>query len=479
MTKQQGKGDLIGAEFPEALMFSLSRLSRFTLTVLLPACLLVLPATADSHVRIVRLSYIEGGVQFARAGADYQKAILNQPIAEGMKLKTSDDGKAEVEFEDGSTLHLVPGSALEFPALSLQDSGAKTSEIAVTRGTAYVNFVGNKNDEFSVRFGQQKVRLGGAAHLRIDLAEDTSAVALTKGTAEIQTPGGAVELKKNQVLTFDSANDQPKLAKGVPEEVWDSWDDQQNEYHTRYAMKSYNNYSPYEYGTTDLAYYGSFTNVPGYGMMWQPFFAGVNWDPFMDGAWAFDPAFGYLWVSSYPWGWTPYHYGSWAFIPQHGWMWRPGGTWSPSYRPAVLNAPSGFMVPRAPTTGRAPVFVSRGTASTFSGSKLVIRNNSAGLGVPRGGDFGNMSKLSHKVETHGVVTRSAPPVMAPEQRMGNPGNARAGTANAGRPGMPNAGRPSAASSGRAPSAPRSSAPSAPAAPHMSPGAGVPAGRPRR
>jgi hypothetical protein len=71
-------------------------------------------------------------------------------------------------------------------------------------------------------------------------------------------------------------SNQSKVAKNVQETPYDSWDDQQNEYHTRYAVKSYNNYSPYAYGTTDLAYYGNFFNAPGYGMMWQPYLAGMD-----------------------------------------------------------------------------------------------------------------------------------------------------------------------------------------------------------
>lgn len=53
-----------------------------------------LSAMADSHVRIVRLSYIEGGVQISRGtGGAYEKAIVNLPITEGAKLKTA-DGRA-------------------------------------------------------------------------------------------------------------------------------------------------------------------------------------------------------------------------------------------------------------------------------------------------------------------------------------------------------------------------------------------------
>lgn len=389
-----------------------SRILSFFLLLFALAALLAVSAAADSHVRIVRLSYIEGGVQISRGeGQAYEKAMTNLPIAEGAKLRTSDDGRAEVEFEDGSTLRIVPGSTVEFLQLSLRDSGAKASQINVTQGTAYVAFAGTKNDEFSVEFGNEKVALTHAAHLRIDMRESPS-LAVFKGLVQVEGPSGAIEVKKNQTVSFDLAeNGQYKLAKNIHQEPFDSWDDQQNEYHTRYAAKSYNSYSPYAYGTTDLAYYGNFFNYPGYGMMWQPYFAGAGWDPFMDGAWAFNQGFGFGWVSAYPWGWTPYHYGTWVFLPGNGWAWQPGGVWTTWYsRPVLRNAPQGFVAPQAPTNGTHTVLVSRGTASTFSGSKVVLRNNSAGMGVPRG-EVENMAKLSQKTQQRGVVTqRIAQPV---------------------------------------------------------------------
>jgi len=367
-----------------------------------------LPVLADSHVRIIRLSYIEGGVQISRAaGTPYEKAIVNLPITEGAKLKTS-DGRAEVEFEDGSTLRIVPESEVEFPQLSLRDSGARVSAVEVKSGTVYVNFPGTKDDEFSVAFGDEKIKLAHAAHLRLMLGDEDSTVAVFKGLIQVDSPSGAIEVKKNQTVSFDRDGNQYRLAKNIHETPYDSWDDQQNEYHTRYAAKSYNSYSPYAYGTTDLAYYGNFFNAPGYGMMWQPYFAGMGWDPFMDGAWAFNQGFGFGWVSAYPWGWTPYHYGAWIFLPGYGWAWQPGGVWNTWYsQPRVLNAPKSFTLPHAPTNGTGTVSVSRGTASTFAGSRLMVRNNSAGLGVPRG-QFQNLAKLSQKAQERGLVSQRVP-----------------------------------------------------------------------
>ncbi len=401
-----------------------SRLANILIAALF-AVVACLPVLADSHVRIVRLSYIEGGVQISHGdGGAYEKAIVNLPITEGTRLKTSDEGRAEIEFEDGSTLRMVPDSVVEFPQLSLKDSGAKVSGIEVKSGTTYVNFAGTKEDQFSVRFDKQKVDLAHSAHLRMNLGDEGSTIAVFKGLVQVDSSSGTIEVKKNQTVSFGPDSNQYKLAKNIHEMPYDSWDDQQNEYHTRYAAKSYNSYSPYAYGTTDLTYYGSFFNAPGYGMMWQPYLAGMGWDPFMDGAWAFNQGFGFGWVSAYPWGWTPYHYGTWVFLPGRGWAWQPGGAWNSWYsQPRVVNAPKSFMVPRVPTSGNRIVIVNRGTASTFAGDKLVVRNNSAGLGVPRG-QFGNMAKLSQKAEQHGTVAQRMPmqPVAMPSSagRMGGP-----------------------------------------------------------
>jgi len=396
---------------------SRSTFHRFVIPCLF--CFLnAIPVLADSHVRIVRLSVIEGDVKADRGTGQFEKAITNLPITEGMRLRTGYDGRAEVEFEDGSTVRMAPDSTIAFTQLSLRDSGTKISTIEVVKGIAYAEFTGNKNDELTAQFGQEKVVFTRAAHARFGVDQDGASLAVFKGDLEVTGPSDSVEVKSKQTANFDfSANGTFKLVKKVQQEPDDDWDTRQDQYHQTYASKSYNSYSPYQYGTTDLAYYGNFFNAPGYGMLWQPYFIGAGWDPFMDGAWSFSPGFGFGWVSAYPWGWTPYHYGTWVFLPGYGWAWQPGGVWMPMYtQVAVLHAPAGFVAPKAPTIGTGRVIVNRGPASTIathSGSKVVIRNNSAGIGVPRG-QFDNMAKLSQKVQKNGTVTqRVSAPMSSP------------------------------------------------------------------
>jgi FecR protein len=379
-----------------------------SLLLFLAAPSLTIPAYADSQARVVRLSEVQGDVQVDRNTGQYEKAFLNLPLTQGVKLQTGRDGRAEVEFEDGSTLRITPNAVVEFPQLSLRDSGTKVSTVRLQEGTAYVNFSGAKDVEFTLTFAHEKLSLAQAAHLRVEMADTTAALAVFSGDVKVEGDAGTVEVSKNRTALFDLTNDDHyDLAKNLEPDPYDAWDKQQDQYHQQYASNSYSSYSPYAYGTSDLNYYGSFSNVPGYGSVWQPYFAGAGWDPFMNGAWAFSPGFGYGWVSGYPWGWTPYHYGSWVYLPSGGWGWQPGGSWTGWSGPRVVRPPSTFLLPQPPSNSshgtvvvnRSPVPLQVGRSS----SRLEISRNSAGLGIPRG-SVKNLGELSGTVQQQGFAT---------------------------------------------------------------------------
>ena len=98
-------------------MWSYKQGVRFVLPVL-TGLLLSVPAFADSQVRMVRLSDVEGAVQIDRnTGQGFERASVNLPITQGVTLRTRHDGFAIVQFEDGSTLRLTPGTVAGFTEL--------------------------------------------------------------------------------------------------------------------------------------------------------------------------------------------------------------------------------------------------------------------------------------------------------------------------------------------------------------------------
>ena len=387
-------------------------LSKALSWFVLPAWLvfLTLPGFADSAVRIVRLSYVHSNVEIDRGSGEYEKAMLNLPITAGAKLRTGSEGLAEVEFEDASTIRLAPDTHVEIPRLSLRDSGEKVSTAMIVDGTAYVNFAGSKNNQLTLQFGPDRIVLSRSARLRISINPEEAAVAVFKGNIEIAGPSGTQPLKKKQTAKLQfSADGAITLVKAVEREPYDDWEKKQNQYHSRYAGNTSHRRSAF--GLADLSYYGNFFTAPGYGMLWQPYFAGVGWDPFMAGAWVFYPGAGFTWVSAYPWGWAPFHCGSWVFLAGYGWAWQPGAVWSNWYsQPTLVNVPPAFPMPHPPAAGTTTLVVNRLPLTSTrivpqSPGTVALRSNSAGLGVPRGG-IRNLASLSEKAESRPIAARS-------------------------------------------------------------------------
>jgi hypothetical protein len=253
-----------------------------------------------------------------------------------------------------------------------------------------------------MNFSGENVSLDHPAHFRVFASDAQTKVAVFKGVIQIASPTGTVIVEKRKMVTF-SGDDKPTLAKNIEEEPLDSWDKQAVDYHDQYSARS--NSSPYGYGLSDLNYYGAYTAVPGYGMMWQPYFTSDGWNPFMDGAWSWYPGAGYMFVSAYPWGWLPYRYGTWVTVPGVGWMWQPGNwtAWSalPNYPTAT---PPGLHPPVAPSGTVKTIIVGKGgpVLSPVLPSRFVITRGSAGLNVPRGA-VSDLKSVNHQVARSGLV----------------------------------------------------------------------------
>lgn len=386
---------------------SLIKVSLFVLAI--AGMLVALPAFGDSQARIVRLSDVQGSVKIDKnTGLGFENAFVNLPITQGARLRTGANGRAEVEFEDGSLIRLAPNSSLQFSQFSLNDAGKRMSQINLVDGMAYVNWLGK--DDITLDFLKETVSLNHAAHFRVDTSPELANLAVFKGDVEVESPSGKVNVAKKRTATFDADNDKYILAKKIDEEPLDNWDKESVEYHDQYAKNS--SASPYGYGLADLNYYGAYSNIPGYGMMWQPYFTGVGWDPFMDGAWGFYPGYGYMFASAYPWGWMPYRYGNWSFVPGMGWMWQPGGwnTWLavPHYTPTPM-ARVNLVAPAAGMT--RTVLVGRAATNSLFSSRMVVNQGSAGMGIPRG-SLASLGHLNHQVAKSGFARVQPAPQFA-------------------------------------------------------------------
>lgn len=419
-------------------------------------------AFADSHVRIVRLSSVEGQVQMDRAGQGLEKAILNAPVVEGTRIVTGDDGLAEIEFENQSALRLTSNSEVKFTQLLMNDAGAKINRILVDKGLVYLD-TAKGNDTYLVTVGDRTLSVSHDTLMRLSATPDKMQVSVFKGEVQLDGEGQPVIARKKDTLTVDLKTAAPYvLAKGVDEDRYDNWNKEREDYSKTYADNQGYGGPNHAYGMQDLNYYGDFFYANGYGYVWQPFgFAGsmMGWNPYMNGAWMFYPGSGYAFASSYPWGWLPFHYGSWTYLNNAGWAWVPGrynGQWPTNNylaTPFVRKAPAGWTppVPPAATTavsspptvivgsgGAKPLAIPGGRVPPNFGSLVPGRNvtvpaTAHGFAKPATTTAGNHAVFaSPNATNHGTTGHVfAPPMVrggVAEEPLGHVGATTAGHA---------------------------------------------------
>src|SRR5215471_13143229 len=165
-------------------------------------------ASADSsHARIIRLSLVSGDVRFAAqthgdpladSGAAWETAQLNLPIRQGYVVAT-DNGRAEIEFENGTLAFLNENTVLQFYDLSLKD-GALITRLVLRQGSASFHVNPVSDDYFSVTGGDFTVETNGRATFRLDNFDDGSSVNVEQGYVEVVHKKETKSLEKGQSL---------------------------------------------------------------------------------------------------------------------------------------------------------------------------------------------------------------------------------------------------------------------------------------
>src|SRR6266403_4411745 len=287
-------------------------------------------AYADSgHARIVRLSLVQGDVRFARdvkgdplvdGQGDWEAAVLNLPIRQGYVVAT-DNGRAEVEFENGAMAFLAENSVLEFYDLSSEDGGF-TTRLILRQGSAefYVNPA--RGDYFSVTGGDFSVQAESKTTFRMNNFDDGSSVNVLHGKLTALNKGKNTPLQKNQALSMKAGEPESLTVEEAPiNDDFDQWVSGKIQSFTTSTASGMQYANSYDYtsGFGDLYTYGAWFPVAGFGNCWRPYGAGLGWSPFDFGSWYYDAGFGWSFLGGQPWGWLPYHYGGWLFRPGVGW----------------------------------------------------------------------------------------------------------------------------------------------------------------
>ncbi|HYL64826.1 MAG TPA: FecR family protein [Candidatus Methylomirabilis sp.] len=377
------------------------------------------PAAANaSHARVIRLSVVEGDVRFTREAhgdpladqkAVWEKAQANLPIRQGYVLAT-DDGRAEVEFENGATAFLSANTVLDFYDLSLQD-GVRTTRLVLRQGSASFYVSPAEGEYFSVTGGDFTVEADAKGSFRMNNFDDGSNIAVLTGRISILHKKDTERLIKGQFLSMKAGDDSQNIGQLPAQDDFDHWvaGRIQSVSTATSASLQYTDSSYYAPGFADLYTYGSWFGCGSYGYGWRPFGVGLGWSPFTMGQWMWDQGFGWTWMSFEPWGWAPYHYGGWLFDAScGGWFYS-----FPGFYPGFYG---GYGVYGGNPRKRYPPRVHPPHPLVYRASTAVFVRQNGKLGVvpmnPLDKPGGTPINLAHGVFT-AELTKGAVKAMLP------------------------------------------------------------------
>jgi FecR protein len=247
-------------------------------------------------------------------------------------VTTASDGRAEIQFDDGSVARIPPASSLTLSVLRPDGD----TEIVLDGGLGYFELQGgDKDGQMRVRFGSTVVSASGFTVLRVKLDEGPPSVAVFSGNAHVEGPGGESDLHGGESLALNGAGTGDfNVAESIEPDSWDAWNSDRDQALTASetasteADKNLPQSSNPAWG--DLDANGTWYSVPDQGYVWSPYEASnSDWDPYGTGSWVWTPRFGYVWVSGERWGYMPYQCGAWNYYDAFGWGWAPGAcqTW--------------------------------------------------------------------------------------------------------------------------------------------------------
>ena len=237
--------------------------------------------TETSHPQIVRVSYVQGEVKLSTGirgspdlGKDWIAAGVNFPIEEGTTLAT-ENGRAEVEFENGSVAYLAERSVLQFEGLTSNSQGTST-KVTLLTGRATFAIESNGHDDFTLKTALASMHMNQARTLRVDSALDGAVFHVVEGSFTFNEgiPGKTFTVGPGDV--FQCVRGEQSRVEGLVDDpdqnAWDQWVSEERtarKADIAEGLKQSGLAAPIP-GLVDLVRGGTFTDCPPYGKCWEP-----------------------------------------------------------------------------------------------------------------------------------------------------------------------------------------------------------------
>ena len=237
-----------------------------------------------TYAQAVRISYLEGDVRIQRGdpsnktgGATWEKATSGLPLETGFSLVTGVGARAEIEFENASTVYLGENSVLTFNDLH-ETAGVPYTEMGLLAGTLSLYFrpyvaqeklvLHTPTSDFISKFPDK-------TYARVESFTDAVSVPPLEGGGSVRLPGvprgtaipdRTFTWLQGQLVDPEGS---PDTQKGSP---WDKWvagrvADRITAIQSVMAQSGLSEPIP---GLADLAGRGKFFDCAPYGTCWEP-----------------------------------------------------------------------------------------------------------------------------------------------------------------------------------------------------------------
>jgi FecR protein len=343
--------------------------------------------------RAIRLSYVDGKVKLSQGDQPIaEQAGINTPLLQGMTISSADDGKAEIQFEDGSVARIAPNSTLTLTTLAGTGASAE-ADLTLERGEGYFELQSSgQAGVIRIHFGDSLVTASGYTVLRAQYDTPPGTLAVFAGNAHLERGNSIfLDLRGGQSLAFNgNSASSYDLTESIPSDSWDAWNSDRDQALNAELASQTPASSDLSQGESsnpawsDLDSSGSWYNVPGQGYIWSPYeAANPVFDPYGYGRWVWIPSYGYTWASSYSWGYMPFSCGAWNYYNSFGWGWAPGfGGCTPWWRSGIYVGVSIGYAPGwyHPIPRPAPPRVHPWPGHPIP--MIAVRRNEPGLGNP-------------------------------------------------------------------------------------------------
>ncbi len=302
--------------------------------------LLSLPVLAEENEsNFGHVSFVDDQAVIIRSNQAEDTAVVNLPLVPGDTVVTGDNGRCELQFDNGTIVRLDKNSRLRITTVQAPTltSRWKITTMHLLQGQLYTLPQTYNEEMFQIITPNAAAKLESRTAATIRVHADLSTSFFSDG-GKFEVLYGSdpqslnkARVKSGQALVIDAA-DLIAVSNEKRNLEFVAW----NEYIDRHFKKLHQGISKLppklEFEDRNLQYWAT---------RWSSFF----------GEWSYDEIFGYVWrpfseqfarfdrpffnadmvrvngrlflVPREPWGWVPAHMGTWVWL-KRGWTWVPG-----------------------------------------------------------------------------------------------------------------------------------------------------------